>query len=337
MGCGESTDIKMVPLEIGGCTVELYWMDTGVLEDEACFSCAYQALSRGRQKKVDAFLFRKDKRLSLGAGLLLRQGLAAHGINEREAVFAYGENGKPYLPDYPDVQFNLSHSGGMAVAVFADTAVGCDIEQIGTADLPLAAKFFPEGEYRYLARFPEGYQRDAAFYRLWTLKESFVKTTGAGLALPLDAFEIVIAAGGCDGRNEQIEVRQNVDPAARYLFAEPYFRGYCVSVCLRTDCDRYRKKCERCPDAQMDQRVCYDYRATKTCFTTEKEYIFMADCSNNRPCPCTFDCPRHGRCCECVAHHRDNDEGVPGCFFSAEAEATYDRSIEALCRDRGIL
>lgn len=59
-------------------------------------------------------------------------------------------------------------------------------------------------------------------------------------------------------------------------------------------------------------------------------------CDNKRPCPCTYDCPRHGKCCECVAHHRDHNEGVPGCFFSREAEATYDRSIEALCRDRGI-
>ena len=62
----------------------------------------------------------------------------------------------------------------------------------------------------------------------------------------------------------------------------------------------------------------------------------MRNCSNVRPCPCTYDCLRHGRCCECVAHHRDHDEGVPGCFFSAEAEATYDRSIVALCRDKGI-
>ncbi len=63
----------------------------------------------------------------------------------------------------------------------------------------------------------------------------------------------------------------------------------------------------------------------------------MASCDNGRPCPCTYDCPRHGKCCACVAHHRDNNEGVPGCFFSREAEAAYDRSIEALCRDRGIL
>lgn len=61
------------------------------------------------------------------------------------------------------------------------------------------------------------------------------------------------------------------------------------------------------------------------------------NCRNVSSCPCTYDCPNHGKCCDCVAHHRDHNEGVPGCFFSAEAEASYDRSIEALCRDKGIV
>ena len=55
----------------------------------------------------------------------------------------------------------------------------------------------------------------------------------------------------------------------------------------------------------------------------------MANCDNPRPCPC----PRHGKCCECVAYHRDKEGGVPGCFFSKEGEATWDRSIDALYRD----
>ena len=42
----------------------------------------------------------------------------------------------------------------------------------------------------------------------------------------------------------------------------------------------------------------------------------MTMCDNNRDCPCTYACPRHGKCCACVAHHRDHNEGVPGCFFS---------------------
>ena len=33
----------------------------------------------------------------------------------------------------------------------------------------------------------------------------------------------------------------------------------------------------------------------------------------------------------------DHNEGVPGYFFSKEAEATSDHSLEALCRDRCIL
>ena len=32
----------------------------------------------------------------------------------------------------------------------------------------------------------------------------------------------------------------------------------------------------------------------------KKGEIEMTDCSNNRPCPCTYDCPRHGKCCACV-------------------------------------
>lgn len=59
----------------------------------------------------------------------------------------------------------------------------------------------------------------------------------------------------------------------------------------------------------------------------------MNNCDNKRECSCTYDCPRHGKCCECVAYHR-NTNGVPGCFFSKKAEATYDRSIENLYNDR---
>ena len=61
----------------------------------------------------------------------------------------------------------------------------------------------------------------------------------------------------------------------------------------------------------------------------------MANCDNTITCTCTYDCPRHGKCCECVAHHRN--DGVPGCFFSKEAEALYDRSFEALARDKGFI
>ncbi|MDP2875372.1 MAG: DUF6485 family protein [Holophaga sp.] len=52
-------------------------------------------------------------------------------------------------------------------------------------------------------------------------------------------------------------------------------------------------------------------------------------------CTCTYlSCPLRGKCCACVAKHRRVNE-VPGCFFTTQGEALWDRSFAAFCRDRG--
>lgn len=51
-------------------------------------------------------------------------------------------------------------------------------------------------------------------------------------------------------------------------------------------------------------------------------------------CTCTYtNCPHHGRCCACVANHRRKQE-MPGCFFTKEGEALWDRSRAAFLRDQ---
>ena len=50
-------------------------------------------------------------------------------------------------------------------------------------------------------------------------------------------------------------------------------------------------------------------------------------------CNCTYPCSRKGKCCECVVYHRKRGE-LPACYFSKEAEATYDRSVEMYMKDR---
>ncbi len=55
---------------------------------------------------------------------------------------------------------------------------------------------------------------------------------------------------------------------------------------------------------------------------------------NLENCPCTYPgCFRKGRCCDCIKYHRERGE-LPACFFSEEAEKTYDRSIEKLIQGR---
>jgi hypothetical protein len=53
---------------------------------------------------------------------------------------------------------------------------------------------------------------------------------------------------------------------------------------------------------------------------------------NLEVCGCSYmACGRRGVCCDCVRHHLKARQ-VPGCFFPAAAEKTYDRSFEHFAR-----
>ncbi len=54
--------------------------------------------------------------------------------------------------------------------------------------------------------------------------------------------------------------------------------------------------------------------------------------SNLKRCICTYDpCAKKGICCECLHYHLRMRQ-LPGCVFTKEAEATYDRSFEHFAR-----
>ena len=51
---------------------------------------------------------------------------------------------------------------------------------------------------------------------------------------------------------------------------------------------------------------------------------------NMKNCACTYEpCSRKGVCCDCIIYHKSLDE-LPGCFFSKEAERSYDRTNKNL-------
>lgn len=55
--------------------------------------------------------------------------------------------------------------------------------------------------------------------------------------------------------------------------------------------------------------------------------------NNLKMCNCTYPCERKGKCCECLHYHRKMWE-IPACYFSKEAEKTYDRSVEAYLKQK---
>jgi len=51
-------------------------------------------------------------------------------------------------------------------------------------------------------------------------------------------------------------------------------------------------------------------------------------------CTCTYtSCDKRGTCCKCVMYHREKGE-IPGCFFSAKGERSYDRSLRNFIKDK---
>lgn len=156
------------------------------------------------------------RKQSAGASLLLRYVLKQHGLDN--TVLRYGYNGKPAVEG---ICFSLSHSGDMVICAIADKPVGCDIERTAQAREKVAERFFAPEEIEYLHRF-SGDTLNREFFRLWTMKESYIKMTGEGLKLPLGSFYVDI--GG------DLSVFRDGFPCACQV-KEYSVEGCCLSIC----------------------------------------------------------------------------------------------------------
>ena len=177
-------------------TTRIYIADISVLKDSVIFENLLKQVPEYRQKKAMSFKFPKGKMQSLGVGLLLRQACVDAGLGLADAHVAYGENGKPYLTDFPEVQFNLSHSGERVMCVLSPFETGCDVETIKGDRGRLAERFFMPEESAWIKHFETLEKQSDAFYRLWTLKECYMKVTGRGMSLMPDKFSLNVDENG---------------------------------------------------------------------------------------------------------------------------------------------
>lgn len=206
----------------------LYAASVVPLSDEELYAKAWNVATPKRKEKADRYHFERDRRLSLGAELLLRHALSEAGEIMPD-TFLTGEQGKPALPG-GSLKFNLSHSGDWVLCALGESEVGCDVEKIGKANLAIAGRFFCRSEYEYVASGENEEEQALRFARMWTLKESYVKNLGLGLKLPFNEFEI--ALGNC------VTVYRTSDDQ-KYRFCEfDDIPGYRCALCAVEDrCD----------------------------------------------------------------------------------------------------
>ena len=120
----------------------------------------------------------KDKRRGTARRLLAFAVFQAWGFEELPTMET-GAKGKPFFPDFPHNHFNFSHSGEWVLCALSDEGeVGVDIETIRPRKDSLPRYVLSEEEF---AAF-DGSWED--FFRLWTLKEAYVKYQGASIFPP---------------------------------------------------------------------------------------------------------------------------------------------------------
>ncbi len=93
------------------------------------------------------------------------------------------EHGKPYLPDFPELHFNISHSRTLALIAIARHPVGVDVEYLHrSVDFAsILRRFFSPSEQADWEKYPVPSPVEA-FFRGWTRKEAILKATGEGIA-----------------------------------------------------------------------------------------------------------------------------------------------------------
>lgn len=184
-------------------------------------------LPDGRRERIRRYHRADDALRALSGDILARRLVCGRlKIRNDELAIALDEYGKPFAAGRENIHFNVSHSGKWVVCCVDALPVGIDIELVKPVDIRIAERFFSRSEQEALLskKAPE---REAFFYELWTLKESYIKALGKGLSEPLDSFSVDI------GRR-RISVRA-LDGTEAW-----FFKRYCIdsaykmAVCARS-------------------------------------------------------------------------------------------------------
>lgn len=187
--------------------VYLYAAEVSGLLDSWEYPEVMAGLPKERQEKIQKCQKKDKRKQSLGAGLLLQYTLEKHGDLGGNAFY------------------NISHSGPLVICAWSEKPVGCDVERIRKAPARVAEHFFSKGEKDYLSKF-YGDAYDLEFFRLWTMKESYMKMTREGMRLPLNKFEVRIG--------EEIEVYREGKLQDCHI-KEYEVWGYPIAVCAQDD------------------------------------------------------------------------------------------------------
>ncbi|KAM7538049.1 hypothetical protein Aperf_G00000069820 [Anoplocephala perfoliata] len=159
----------------------------------------FHCISTSDQFSSLKYAYRRDVKSFLAARLLVLYGInQCLSLDPANVHTSRDPNGRPYLIDGADFDFNLSHNGDFTLFTFCQNMrTGVDVMRV---ELPPASisvsdfiykmkSLFSPAEFRWLNSSTEDKVKIRNFFRLWCLKEAFVKNSGIGLRIDVSSID----------------------------------------------------------------------------------------------------------------------------------------------------
>ena len=138
-----------------------------------------------RKEKILSHKNSDGRKQSFASSLLLKKILQQNNLKLQDVKYAQNKK-----PEIDGIFFNISHSDDFVICSTSKKSIGCDIEKIRPVKSGFENRFFTQNEVAYLNKF-DGEEKLNQFFRLWTMKESYMKMTGEGMSLALNRFEFI--------------------------------------------------------------------------------------------------------------------------------------------------
>ncbi|QDQ02383.1 4'-phosphopantetheinyl transferase superfamily protein [Lysinibacillus fusiformis] len=175
------------------------------------------------RKKLARYKRKSDFELNLCTHVLLRIVINRfYQYDFNKIAFSKNLYGKPYI-EQGNIHFNISHSHEWGVCVIDDTPVGVDIERVTPIDVRSMMNCFSDSEQKAIFQLSITDQLQT-FYRIWVLKESYLKKLGVGLSKALSSFTF-------HTEDERVIVQDNQYVHGTHYFYEENIDNYKVAIC----------------------------------------------------------------------------------------------------------
>ncbi|XP_061184564.1 L-aminoadipate-semialdehyde dehydrogenase-phosphopantetheinyl transferase-like [Saccostrea echinata] len=214
-----------------------------------------QCIQNEERERIKRFVFKKDAKAAMAGRLLIHKAIAdCLDIPYKEIKLGRTEKGKPYLVNkvQGSLSFNVSHNGDYAVLAASKSGIiGVDVMKYEVrTSVPqffhTMRRQFTESEWSQIQKSTEEREQLKTFYRLWCLKESYVKALGVGIGFEVSRLDFTFNTEYLEENVVTTDTFLKVDGVhlSEWTFEEHTMDNHCIVVAhnqqntTMSDCDK---------------------------------------------------------------------------------------------------